>query len=359
MLLKEGTRVVNEELSIEVAAVVNVLAQARLVGCSRIALPVVCLCRLLPGLVVVVHDTVAGERLQGKSLHPWHLPDQVEVTTYRTDLFLIVTAITADVNEWVIGSTAVNLSVLVVSRLPRALVLDVRPYIVISTTRSCCWFLGIHDVSIYTRLYLQTNLLEVSLHIGTEVVALHVIGVGAIDRLLVVVTQTSVDLHYIITTCNREIVAHFRSESTHTYVLPIYIRMTLWIRTVAEEFQFFLRVLRGTSVIFQTAVQIGSCCVRIYLILQVGWLRECVVEAIVNIQLACSTLLGSYHDDTVGCSSTVDSGSRSILQYSYLVDIICIQVLEVTLLTDNVIDNVERCATTTDTDRCLGIDTTT
>ena len=359
MLLKEGTRVICEELSIEVAAVVNVLAQARLVGCSRIALPVVCLCRLLPGLVAVVHDTVAGEHLQGKSLHPWHLPEQVEVTTYRTDLLLIVTAITADVNEWVIGSTAVNLSVLVVSRLPRALVLDVRPYIVISTTRSCCWFLGIHDVSIYTCLYLQTNLLEVSLHIGTEVVALHVVGVGAIDRLLVVVTQTCVDLHHIITTCYREIVAHFRSESTHTYVLPIYIRMTLWIRTVAEEFQFFLRVLRGTSVIFQTAVQIGSCCVRIYLILQVGWLRECVVEAIVNIQLACSTLLGSYHDDTVGSSSTVDSGSRSILQYSYLVDIICIQVLEVTLLTDNVIDNVERCATTTDLDRCLGIDTTT
>ena len=215
MLLKEGTRVVNEELSIEVAAVVNVLAQARLVGCSRIALPVVCLCRLLPGLVVVVHDTVAGERLQGKSLHPWHLPDQVEVTTYRTDLFLIVTAITADVNERVIGSTAVNLSVLVVSRLPRALVLDVRPYIVISTTRSC--------------LYLQTNLLEVSLHIGTEVVALHVVRVGAIDRLLVVVTQTCVDLHHIITTCYREIVAHFRSESAHTYVLPIYIRMPLWI----------------------------------------------------------------------------------------------------------------------------------
>lgn len=113
MLLKEGTRVVNEELSIEVAAVVNVLAQARLVGSSRIALPVVCLCRLIPCLVAVVHDTVAGERLQGKSLHPWHLPDQVEVTTYRTDLLLIVTAITADVNEWVIGSTAVNLSVLV------------------------------------------------------------------------------------------------------------------------------------------------------------------------------------------------------------------------------------------------------
>ena len=153
--------------------------------------------------------------------------------------------------------------------------------------------------------------------------------------------------------------AHFWSESTHTYVLPIYIRMTLWIRTVAEEFQFFLRVLRGTSVIFQTTVQIGSCCVRIYLVLQVGWLRECVVEAIVNIQLACSSLLGSYHDDTIGSSSTVDSGSRSILQYSYLVDIICIQVLEVTLLTDNVIDNVERCATTTDLDRCLGIDTTT
>ena len=200
MLLKEGTRVVSEELSIEVVSVVNVLAQAWLVGCSRIALPVVCLCRLLPGLVAVVHDTVAGDCLQGKSLHPWHLPNQVEVTAYRTDLLLIVTAITADVNQRVIGCTAVNLSVLVVSRLPRALVLNVRPYVVISTARSSCRLLCIHEVSIYTRLYLQTNLLEGSLHVGTEVVALHVVRVGAIDRLLVVVTQTSVDLHYIITT---------------------------------------------------------------------------------------------------------------------------------------------------------------
>ena len=102
-----------------------------------------------------------------------------------------------------------------------------------------------------------------------------------------------------------------------------------------------LRITIATIVVCSTAGIIQPLCG----IHQLGYIvesRECNSTCIVQGNLAFLTLLGSYEYYTIGTAGTIDSGSRSILQYLDALDILRVDILDTTVLDNHTIHYIER-----------------
>ena len=82
--------------------------------------------------------------------------------------------------------------------------------------------------------------------------------------------------------------------------------------------------------------------------------RECNGTCIVQGNLAFLTLLGCNEHYTVGTTGTIDSGSRSILQYLDALDVLRVDILDTTVLDNHTIHYIEW--STAGTDRTLTTD---
>ena len=82
-----------------------------------------------------------------------------------------------------------------------------------------------------------------------------------------------------------------------------------------------------------------------------GYIVECregYGTCIVQGHLTFLTLLGSNEHNTVGTTGTIDSGSRSILQYLDALDILRVDILDTTVLDNHTVYYIERSTAGTD-----------
>ena len=102
-----------------------------------------------------------------------------------------------------------------------------------------------------------------------------------------------------------------------------------------------LRITIATIVVCCTAGIVYPLC-GIHHLGYIVECRECNGTCIVQGHLAFLTLLGSNEHNTVGTTCTIDSGSRSILQYLDALDILRVDILDTTVLDNHTIHYIER-----------------
>ena len=132
-------------------------------------------------------------------------------------------------------------------------------------------------------------------------------------------------------------------------------------RFTAKEFlvagivwsEICLRIAIATIVVGCTAGIVQPLC-GIHHLGYIMECRECNGSCIVQGHLAFLTSLGGYENHTVGTTCTIDSGSRSILQYLDALDVLRVDIIDTTVLDDHTIHYIERI--TFGTDRALTTD---
>ena len=117
-----------------------------------------------------------------------------------------------------------------------------------------------------------------------------------------------------------------------------------------------LRITIATIVVCCTAGIVYPLCSVHHL----GYIMECRegnCTCIVQGNLAFLTSLGGYEYHTIGTTCTIDSGSRSILQYLDALDILRVDIIDTTVLDNHTVYYIER--STLGTDGALTTDSDT
>ena len=150
----------------------------------------------------------------------------------------------------------------------------------------------------------------------------------------------------------------FRMIST---IYPSLVDICPAVFLTAEKLHITL-VIRSKVLVFITIESLIICSQSgiVYPLCSVhhlGYIMECRESygtCIVQGHLAFLTLLGSNEHNTIGTTCTIDSGSRSILQYLDALDILRVDILDTTVLDNHTVYYIER--STAGTDRALTTD---